>query len=119
MTDMHQTNAMDGAGAATSPPGELGQAQIICVIGKTILHFSLLLGLGCLRRSSRWTWRRQRHAMRQTGRRPWRCASVSRRPSQNRGEKGIVGAEDGHHGSHGRGQASPNGDCPDGLEEQH
>lgn len=34
MAKMDQTNTLDGAGGATSPPSELEQAQIICVIGK-------------------------------------------------------------------------------------
>ncbi|KAF6232774.1 hypothetical protein HO173_008988 [Letharia columbiana] len=33
MAKMDQTNTLDGAGGATSPPSELEQAQIICVIG--------------------------------------------------------------------------------------
>ncbi|KAL9129489.1 MAG: hypothetical protein Q9175_007284 [Cornicularia normoerica] len=33
MTGMDQTNAMGGAGGVASPPSELEQAQIICVIG--------------------------------------------------------------------------------------
>ena len=40
MTEMDQTNTPDGAGGATSPPNELEQAQVICVIGKA---FSTLI----------------------------------------------------------------------------
>lgn len=42
MTGMDQTNAMGGAGGVASPPSELEQAQIICVIGKgsfTLIFF--------------------------------------------------------------------------------
>lgn len=45
MTEMEETNAMDGKGEAGNPVSDLGQAQIICVIGKTIFAFSLYYAL--------------------------------------------------------------------------
>ena len=45
MTEIDQTNALDGAAGATSPSSELGQAQIICVIGEVsfAMKFSFVI----------------------------------------------------------------------------
>lgn len=43
MTEMDQTNTLDGDRGATSPPHDLEQAQIICVIGKASFTVVFLL----------------------------------------------------------------------------